>query len=85
MSLHSDTLFWFRVNQSLLLLIIAACLTEKQQIPVPHLEYFSLTRPGLEAAINRTRGEVANYYTTDAVISLVSKQNTKTNIHDNNV
>jgi hypothetical protein len=26
MSLHSDTLFWFRANQSLLLLIFVACL-----------------------------------------------------------
>jgi hypothetical protein len=32
MSLHSDTLFWFRANQSLLFLLIAACLAEKQQI-----------------------------------------------------
>jgi hypothetical protein len=34
MSLHSDTLFWFLANQSLLLLIIAVCLAEKQQIPI---------------------------------------------------
>jgi hypothetical protein len=33
MSLHSDTLFWFRANQSLLFLLNAACLAEKQQIP----------------------------------------------------
>jgi len=26
MSLHSDILFWFRANQSLLLFLIAACL-----------------------------------------------------------
>ena len=32
MSLHSDTLFWFRTNQSLLFLLNAACLAEKQQI-----------------------------------------------------
>ena len=31
MSLHSDTLFWFRTNQSLLLLPNAACLAEKYQ------------------------------------------------------
>ena len=31
MSLHSDTLFWFRANQSLLFLLIAA---DKQQIPI---------------------------------------------------
>jgi len=34
MSLHSDTLFWFRANQSLLLFLSAACLAEKQQIPI---------------------------------------------------
>jgi hypothetical protein len=34
MSLHSDTLFWFRANQSLLFLLNAACLAEKQQIPI---------------------------------------------------
>ena len=28
---------------------------------------FSLTRPGLEPTIYRTRGEHANYYATDAV------------------
>ena len=32
MSLHSDTLFWFRSNQSVLFLLNAACLAEKQQI-----------------------------------------------------
>ena len=34
MSLHSHTLFWFQDNQSLLLLLNAACLAEKQQIPI---------------------------------------------------
>jgi hypothetical protein len=29
MSLHSDTLFWFRANQSLLFLLSVACLAEK--------------------------------------------------------
>jgi hypothetical protein len=33
-SLHSDTLFWFRVNQSLLVLLNVACLAEKQHIPM---------------------------------------------------
>jgi hypothetical protein len=31
MSLHSDTLFWFRANQSLLFLLSVACLAEKKQ------------------------------------------------------
>ena len=34
MSLHSVTLFWFWANQSLLLLLNAAYLTEKRQIPI---------------------------------------------------
>ena len=34
MSPHSDTLSWFRANQSLLFLLNAACLAEKQQIPI---------------------------------------------------
>jgi len=35
MSLQSDTLFWFRANQSLLLLPSAACfIAERQQIPI---------------------------------------------------
>jgi hypothetical protein len=33
-SLISDTLFWFRAKQSLLLLLNAACLAEKQHIPI---------------------------------------------------
>jgi hypothetical protein len=33
-SLHSDTLSWFKANQSLLFLLNAACLAEKQQIPI---------------------------------------------------
>ena len=42
MSLHIDTLFWFRAIQSLLLLLIATCLAEKQHIPI----LLSLVRPG---------------------------------------
>jgi hypothetical protein len=34
MSLHSDTLFWFQASQSLLFLLNAAFLVEKQQIPI---------------------------------------------------
>jgi hypothetical protein len=34
MSLHSDTLSWFGANQSLLFLLNAAFLAEKQQIPI---------------------------------------------------
>ena len=62
--LHSDTLFWFRANQSLLFLLNTASFVEKQQIPI---SVFGLTFPGFEPTICRTRGEHANHYTTDAV------------------
>jgi hypothetical protein len=60
MSLHSDTLFWFRAIQSLFFLLNAACLAEKQQIPIL---VFGL----LEPTIYRTWGKHANHYTTNAV------------------
>ena len=56
MSLHSDTLFWFRANQSLLFLLNAAYLSDKQEMPIL---VFGLTRPGLEPTTYRTRGEHA--------------------------
>jgi hypothetical protein len=65
MSLHSDTLFWFWANQSLLFLLIAACLAEKQQIPI--FIVFGLTQPGLKPRIYCTWGEHANHYAIDAV------------------
>jgi hypothetical protein len=34
MLLHSDTLFWFRANQSLHFLVNAACLAGKQHMPI---------------------------------------------------
>jgi hypothetical protein len=64
MLLHSDTLFWFRANQSLLFLLNAVYLAEKQQIPIL---VFGLTQSGLEPTIYRTRGEHANNYATNAV------------------
>jgi hypothetical protein len=36
--------FWFRVNQSLFLLVSAACLAEKQHIHCTNFIVFSLTR-----------------------------------------
>ena len=42
----------------------AACLAEKQQIPIL---VFGLTLSGLEPTIYRTRDEHANHYTTDVV------------------
>ena len=68
MSLHSDTLFWFWANQSLLFLLKVACLAEKQQIPI---SVFGLTQPGLKPTLYRTRGEHTNHYATDAVPLIV--------------
>ena len=65
MSLHSETLFWFRDSQSLLLLLDAVRLAVKQHIL--NFIVFGLTRPWLESTTYRTRGDHANHYTTDAV------------------
>jgi hypothetical protein len=65
MSPNSDTLSWFRANKSLLFLLGAACLAEKQRIQ--NFIVFGLTRSGLEHTIYRTRGEYANHYTTNVV------------------
>ena len=67
-SLHSDTLYPFIDNQSLILLINAACLVEKQQIPI--LPVIGLNGPGLENMIYHTRDEHANHYITGPVVSL---------------
>jgi hypothetical protein len=69
MSLHLGTLFWFRANQSLLFLLNAVCLAEKQQIPIL---VFGLTRLGLEQMFYRTRGKHANHYATDAVFQYLN-------------
>ena len=64
LSSHLDTLYWFRANQSLLFLLNAECLEEKQQIPIL---VFGLTQSGLEPTIYHTQGEHANHYTINAV------------------
>ena len=64
MSLNSDTLSWFQANQSLLFLLNAACLVEKQHIQIL---VFGLTRPGLEQTIYCTLGEHAYYYAINGV------------------
>ena len=53
-SFNSDISSWFRNNQPLLLLLIAACLAESSKYKVYS---FGLIRPGLEPTINHTRGE----------------------------
>ena len=64
MSSHSDTLSWFRTNQSVVFLLHAVCLVEKQQMK---FYSFCFTWLGLETTIYRKQGEHANHYTTDAV------------------
>ena len=70
MSLHSDTLFWFRANQSVLFLLNAVLSEEATHT---HLIVFGMTRPGLEPMIYHTRGEHANHYATDAVFVVTEK------------
>ena len=82
MSLHSDTLFWFRANQSLLFLLNAACLGKKQQIPI--FKVFCLTRLGFEPTIYRTRGEHAKHYATDAVYKYIYSHVWNLQLHDFN-
>jgi len=48
MSLHMDTLSWFQANQSLFVLLNAACLAQKQQIPILVIGF---TCQGLEPTI----------------------------------
>ena len=92
MSHHSDTLFWFRANQSLLFLLNAACLAEKQQIPI--LYYLVWPDRGLEPTIYRSRGEHANHYTADTVkliytdsisSNVVNKVNIRWRIHQEKI
>jgi hypothetical protein len=63
MSLHLDTLFWFRANQSLLFFPSVANLVEKHQMSI----VFGLTRPKIERIIYSTRGGHPNHYTIDAI------------------
>ena len=67
MSLHSDTLFWFRAIQSLFFLVNALCLAEKQQIPI----VLSLVWPDRGSNPRSTALEHANHYATDVVINQV--------------
>ena len=59
MSLHPNTLFWFQANQTLLSLLKAVYLTEKQQSL-----WFDQFR--LKAALYHTWGKDDNYNNTDA-------------------
>jgi hypothetical protein len=56
--------------ESSLFLLNAACLAEKQQIPIL---VFGLTRPRLEPTIYHTRDEHANHYPTDPIFSVLKR------------
>jgi hypothetical protein len=66
MSPYSETLAWFRANQSLFCLLYPGCLAEKQhiEIAIP----FGLIRSRREPRIYSTRGEHANQYTTECLV-----------------
>ena len=65
MSPHSYTLSWFRANQSLLLLLKAACCREAE---ITNCIVFGLTRSGIEPTTCNTRGDHTNHYISDVVI-----------------
>jgi 4-amino-4-deoxy-L-arabinose transferase-like glycosyltransferase len=65
MSLLSDALSWFLIYQSLLLLLNAARLGEKQK--KSNIIVFDLTWPVLEPTIYRTLGEHAKHYSTGQI------------------
>ena len=71
-SLHSDTLSWFRANQFLLLLLNAACLSEKQNTNT-NFKVFGLIWLELEPMIYCTQDKHVNHYTTDAVYNFWKK------------
>ena len=61
MPLYPEILFWLWGDQSLLLLLIAAC----GEAAEASFNVFGMTRPGIEPTTLRTRGKHAN--TTEAV------------------
>ena len=67
---------WFRANQSLLLLLIAACFSG-ETTNITNFIIFGLTRSRLKPTIYRTRGKHANHNTTD-----VFWINTNMNVHN---
>ena len=78
MSLRSNILSGFPADQFLVLLLKAACLAEKQQVPI--FIVFCLTTSRLKPTISHIQGEQTNYYTTD----VVTKLNTYVRITDKN-
>ena len=64
MSPHSDTLSWFWVKQSLLFLHNAACLAEKQQIPI----LCFLVWPDRDSILRSTALEVSTLTITPRIV-----------------
>ena len=60
MSLHADTLSWFRVNRFLLLFFNDASLAKKQQIPIVYIVSWFDPTGSRTNAIHRTRCEHVN-------------------------
>ena len=70
MSLNSDTLSWFRANQSLLFLFYAACSREATNT---NFIVFGLAPTRFQTQdLPHSGGEHANHYATDAVCWLVN-------------
>jgi hypothetical protein len=70
MSLHSDTLSWFRTKQSFFILLKHACRVEKQQIPI--LQSLVWPNLGSNTRFYRTEDKQVNQYITDAVLTHMS-------------
>jgi hypothetical protein len=64
MLLHTDTLSWICIKQSLILLFNAVCLEAANTNFID----LGLTRPEFELTISHTRGEHANNFIKDAVM-----------------
>ena len=77
---HSDTLFWFRANQSLLVLLHTGCVLGRE---VTHTNciVLGLTRSWFEPTIYCTRGEQTSHYTTNVVLKYVFEKALDTNRH----
>jgi hypothetical protein len=77
MSLHLDTLSWYRANPSLLFPPNGVSLN--RETTNTNFKIFGLTRSGFEPAIHRSWGKNVNHYTTDLV--QINKQWRIKNLH----
>jgi len=67
MKFHSDTLPWFRANQSLLLLFNTVWVARMQQIQCTNFILLDIIQHGLEPTIYHTGGNITNHYTVNTV------------------